>query len=129
MKNIKTYEEFDWHQSIQDNWGVAAGIAGWFMAYFGTKFLSVIKLNSTVKKRFKDMMSDNYPNRNWIIEKDGYIIKLIQKFGFNKESNLKFGKFDLLQLISFLLKKSILMKIILAITPILCKKVGVGKSR
>lgn len=90
MKNIKTYEEFDWHQSIQDNWGVAAGIAGWFMAYFGTKFLSVIKLNSTVKKRFKDMMSDNYPNRNWIIEKDGYIIKLIQKFGFNKESNLKF---------------------------------------
>lgn len=90
MKNIKTYEEFDWHQSIQDNWGIATGIAGWFMAYFGTKFLNKLHTNSTIKKRFKDMMSGNYSNRNWIIEKDGYIIKLIQKYGYSKKSNLKF---------------------------------------
>lgn len=90
MKNIKTYEEFDWHQVIQDNWEITTGIAGWSMAYFGTKFLNKLHTNSTIKKRFKDMMSGNYPNRNWIIEKDGYIIKLIQKYGYSKESNLRF---------------------------------------
>lgn len=90
MKNIKTYEEFDWHQVIQDNWEPGLAASGWFMTYFGTKFLNKLQTNSTVKKRFKDMMSGNYPNRNWIIEKDGYIIKLIQKYGYSKESNLKF---------------------------------------
>lgn len=89
MKNIKTYEEFDWHQVIQD-WELSLAASGWFMAYFGTKFLNKLHTNSTIKKRFKNMMSGNYPNRNWIIEKDGDIIKLIQKYGYSKKSNLKF---------------------------------------